>query len=217
MSLYQIAFSVTCIFGAVTGLCALARKVLTGTAGEFGTMFSLSVCFALALAWIIGRRPMLHEAVFRVAGSPPWHELTRFQRCYLMLLDWPLFSAIRDKEIQRLWTQPLVRVVVEGDRMTLEPIEGQHRSRFFLSAIARSAARYGLKAAISARGLLYRDRLFLAEIEIVGSDMRMTQYLHDNLSSGDLMSLSLFMRHIENAYASTLPEDQRYVFITAMR
>jgi hypothetical protein len=195
------------------GLYALAQKLLTGVAGEAWNIFCLSFCLVLALAWIIERRPMTHEAIFRVAGAPPWQEISPWRRFFLMLLDWPLFSEIREREVDRLRNQPLIRAGFEADYATLEPIEAQHYTRFFLRRIACAATGHGIKALPMRQGLLPRDSLGSSVIMVVSTDAKIAQYLTDNFLAGELYSLQEIRKTLEYAYLSTLSEDERYLYM----
>src|SRR3546814_4050249 len=57
----------------------------------------------------------------------------------MMLLDWPLFFAIREREVERFLDQPLTKVVFEPQGVTLVPIESQHTESYFLTKIASMA------------------------------------------------------------------------------
>src|SRR3546814_15294737 len=76
----------------------------------------------LLLAWaaigIMRREVMTDEAIFRLKEAPQWRELSPLHRRRMMLLDWPLFFAIREREVERLLYQPLTKVVFAPQGVT---------------------------------------------------------------------------------------------------
>src|SRR3546814_19025264 len=93
----------------------------------------------LLCAWaaigIMRREVMTDEAIFRLKEAPQWRELSPLHRRRMMLLDWPLFFAIREREVERLLDQPLTKAVFEPPGVPLVPIESQHTESCFLTKI----------------------------------------------------------------------------------
>src|SRR3546814_6293605 len=98
MSRHQITFSILCILCSAAGLFAIVRRVLIGFDGLVWGAFSLMLLLAWAAIGIMRREVMTDEAIFRLKEAPQWRELSPLHRRRMMLLDWPLFFAIRSEE-----------------------------------------------------------------------------------------------------------------------
>src|SRR3546814_14009515 len=90
------------ILCSAAGLFAIVRRVLIGFDGLVWGAFSLMLLLAWAAIGIMRREVMTDEAIFRLKEAPQWRELSPLHRRRMMLLDWPLFFAIREREVERL-------------------------------------------------------------------------------------------------------------------
>lgn len=216
MSRYQITLAVICMLAVATGLYAIVRTVLVGADSGVWTLPCFLLCLAFAVLWIIDRRPMMHAAVFRAADFPGWNELSPLQRRCLMLFDWPLFLAIRDREAKRLQDEPLIRVIFEADGVTLHPLEKQHSGRFFLRTIVYAVTLYGL-GHISDRGMFYVKRSRVKGVQLLKVDPVIMGHMHQIMQNGDSISTNKLRRAIEYGYILTLPEADRRAYMIAMR
>ncbi|MEI4507909.1 hypothetical protein WBQ88_09700 [Sphingopyxis sp. CCNWLW253] len=216
MSRYQISLSTVCLLVVATGLYLIAQNVAGGSAPAAWGLFCLLVCLALVIQKIIDRLPMSHEAIFRATNAKPWPELSTAQRHCLVLFDWPLFMAIRYREVERLGTETSFRFTRAGNGITLQPAGEQHIERYFLGTIASGLARYGLRVQLPGRGWDLFNRKG-AELKLVGDDGRIIQYICGKFENGDLISLRNFGEAAEAGYISTLPEIERDAYVMAMR
>jgi hypothetical protein len=135
----------------------------------------------------------------------------------MMIFDWPLFRAVRDREVQRLVDEPLVRVTGDATGITLQPIELQHLERYFLRAITSAGAQHGLKVQDTESGLGISNPKYAGKIRLAGGDERIIQHVCDKFAHGELVSLRCFADAVEVGYLSTLPEKERYAYMMAMR
>lgn len=217
MSRYQAIFSIICMLAAATGLYAIVQKIVSGSTSGTWTLFCLLGCLALVMTRIIDRLPMTHEAGFRVASAHHWHDLSKFQRYALIFFDLPLFLAIRDREAQRLFCEPLIRVAREAEGITLEPVEGQHGTPFFLKTIASAMAIHGVRTRVDFPRLSI-VQAGAGKVRFVDGDQRILRYVRDQLADGELVPLRNVVRMVELGYISTLPENERHTYtMWAMR
>lgn len=217
MSRYQATFSIICMLAAATGLYAIVQKIVSGSTSGTWALFCVLGCLALVMTRIIDRLPMTHEAVFRVASAHHWQDLSKFQRYALMFFDLPLFLAIRDREAQRLYCEPLIRVAREAEGITLEPVEGPHGTRFFLKTIASAIAIHGVRARVNLPRLSI-VQTEAGKVRLVDGDQRILRYVRDQLADGELVPLRNVVCMVEQGYISTLPENERHTYMMwAMR
>lgn len=211
MSRHQLAFSVLCILCSVTGLFAIVRHILVGFDGLVGGAFGLMFLFAWGAIRSLRRENVTDEAFFRLKNAPQWRELSPLRRRSLMLFDWPLFFAIREREMIRLLEQPLTRVMFDAQGVTLAPLEAQHTEAYFLTQIANTAERRGLKVRNAVQGIFGRRWASAKNVELtwLGSDSRIWSYARDELTDGEPVSLRQFRRTLEWGYISTLSEKDR--------
>lgn len=217
MSRYQFSLSIVCLLVVATGLYLIAQKVAGEPAPDAWGSFCLLVCLALAIQKIIDRLPMSHEAIFRATNAKPWPKLSTVHRHCLAIFDWPLFREVRYREVQRLGTETLFRFTRAGNGITLQPVGGQHLERYFLRTIASGLARHGLRVQLTDRGWGLFNRKDVAELKMVADDGRIIQHICGKFEDGDLVSLRNFGEAAEVGYISTLPEKERYAYMTAMR
>jgi len=211
MSRHQLAFSILCILGSAVGLLAIMRRVLIGFDGVVWGGFGLMFLLAWAAMRIIRRQTVADEAIFRLKDAPQWRELSPLRRRLLLLLDWPLFLAIREREMERLRDQPLTRVIFEPEGIILSPIEAQHTEAYFLTGIAAVAEVRGLKVRNAIQGILGPRWAGAKNVELTwsGSDDRIWNHARSDLTDGEPVSLRQFRRVLEWGYISTLSEAER--------
>lgn len=211
MSRHQITFSILCILCSAAGLFAIVRRVLIGFDGLVWGAFSLMFILAWAAIRIMQREPMTDEAIVRLKEAPQWRELSPLRRRHMMLLDWPLFFAIREREVGRLLDQPLTKVVFEPQGVTLVPIESQHADAYFLTKIASMAERRGLKVHNATQGIFGPRWAGAKSVKLtwMGSDNRIWNHARNELVDGGSISLRQFDDALEWGYVSTLSEAER--------
>lgn len=211
MSRHQLAFSILCILCSVTGLFAIVRHILIGFDGLVGGAFGLMFLFAWVAIRIMRCENVTDEAIFRLKNAPQWGELSPLRRHCLMLLDWPLFFAIREREMKRLLDQQLTRVVFDAQGVTLAPLEAQHTEAYFLTQIASAAGGRGLKVRNAIPGIFGPRWASAKNVELtwLESDSRIWSHARDELVDGAPVSLRQFRRALECGYISTLSEGDR--------
>ena len=212
MSRHQITFSILCILCSAAGLFAIVRRVLIGFDGLVWGAFSLMLLLAWAAIGIMRREVMTDEAIFRLKEAPQWRELSPLHRRRMMLLDWPLFFAIREREVERPLDQPLTKVVFEPQGVTLVPIESQHTESYFLTKIASMAETQGLKVHNAIQGIFGLRWAGAKSVKLtwLGSDDRIWNHACSELIDGGSISLRQFRRALEWGYVSTLPEAEHH-------
>ncbi len=212
MSWRQMSFSVLCILCSVAGLFAIVRDLLIGFDGLVLGVFSLMFLFALAAIRIMQRQAITDEAVLRLGQAPQWRDLSPSRRRRMMLFDWPLFWAIREREVERLLGQPLTRVVLEPQGIKLVPIEPQHTEAYFLTKIGNMAETRGLKVNNATQGIFGRRWAGAKSVDLtwLGSDERIWNNARSELIDGGSISLREFDAALEWGYISTLPEAERF-------
>lgn len=212
MSRHQMTFSILCILCSAAGLFAIVRNLLIGFDDLVLGAFSLMFLFAWAAIRIIKREAITDEAVFRLGQAPQWRELSPFRRRLMMVLDWPLFWAIREREVERLMDQPLTKVFFEPQRVKLIPIESQHIEAYFLTKIANMAETRGLKVNNTAQGIFGRRWAGAKSVELtwLGSDDRIWNHARNELVDGGSISLREFDAALEWGYNSTLSEAEGF-------
>ena len=211
MSRHQLAFSILCILCSVIGLFAIVRHILIGFDGLVGGAFGLMFLFAWAAIRIIRRENVTDEAILRLKNAPQWGEISPIRRHCLMLFDWPLFFAIREREMKRLLDQPLTRVVFDAQGVTLAPLEAQHTEAYFLTQIANAAEGRGLKVRNAIQGIFGPRWASAKTVELtwLESDNLIWSHALDELINGEPVSLRQFRRALEWGYISTLSEEDR--------
>lgn len=207
----QAAFSILCILCSAIGLFAISRRVLIGwdnlVWGAFGLMFLL----AWAAMKLMQSRPMTDEAILRLKGAPEWRELSPLRRRRMALLDWPLFFAIREREVERLLNEPLIKIVFEPHGVALVPMEAQHTDAHFLRVIAGASERRGLKVRNAVQGIFGARWTGAEQVELdwAGPDNRIWDHMRSELIDGAPTSLRRFDDILESGYISTLSEAER--------
>ena len=208
---YQVYFSILCVMCSAIGMFAIVRRILIGFDGVVWTAFGMMFVLAWAAIRIMRRQPMIDDAIFRLNSAPAWQELAPLRRYSLMMLDWPLFLAIREREVARLFDEPLTRLVFAARGIALVPVEVQHTAPYFLNAIARVAEGRGLKVCNDVQGV-FGPRLIgpkQVELDLSGVDDRICNSLRSEFKDGALTSLRHFNKTLEAGYLSTLSETER--------
>jgi hypothetical protein len=210
MARRQLAFSILCIVGSVAGLFAILRRVLIG----FDTVVWVAFGLMFLLVWIammvMRYQPVTSEPIVRLQSAPRWQELSFARRHVMLILDWPLFSAIREREAVRLFNEELTCVGLTPSEVILVPLETAHAAPYFLRTVARVAARHGLRINNVMQGV-FGPRFKGKKIELSrsGNDDRIWNNLRRALTDGSVISLRQFYNAWESAYLSTLTDDER--------
>ncbi len=212
MSSRQIIFSILCILCSAVGLFAIVRRILLGWDGLVWGAFGLMFISAWAAIKIMQHEPLANDTIFRLKDAPQWRELSPLRRRLMMLFDWPLFFAIREREVERLFDQPLTQVVFAPHGVILVPTEEQHTEGYFLTRIAREAGWRGLKVDNAVQGI-FGPRWAGAKcvkLTCLGSDDRIWNHARSELIDGGSISLLQFRDALESGYLSTLSVADRY-------
>lgn len=219
MSRDKISFSILCILCSAAGLFAIVRRILLGWDGLVWGAFALMVLSAWAAIKIVQREPITDEAVVRLKQAPQWRELSPLRRRSMMLLDWPLFFAMREREVERLRDQPLTKLVFEPHGVILVPVEAQHTDGYFLTRIAGEAERRGLKVHNAIQGIFGVRWAGAKNVQLtcLGSDDRIWNHARNELIDGGSISLRQFRDALEWGYLSTLSAADRNEYFRGNR
>lgn len=217
MSGYQVTLSIIRLLAVAIGLWVLVQKLVSETAPVAWGLFCILFCSLLVMHRVIDRLPMSHEAIFRVANTKQWSELSEFQRHGLMLFDLPLFRALRDREHQRLSTEPLFRFTYDRNCIVLQSVTGQQIERYILREIARCAAPYGVRNEKADKDFNIFRQKRTPELRLAADDGRIIHYVGEKFDSGGLISARSFGMALEAAYIMTLPDKGRIPYMWAMR
>lgn len=185
MTRYQQAISALLVLCSAFGLLGIGRAILVDKDSITWVSFGLMFALAWAARRMIVRMPIAAEASMRLGNAPTWGQLSRTRRRFLLLFDWPLFVKVREREVRRLFDEPLVSLRFDADSVILRPVEALHSDLYFLKRIARAASTYGLEVSNSTQGV-FGTQLVPSQVNLrwCGSDRRIWDHLRDGLQSG---------------------------------
>ena len=207
---YQLVISTLLTLCSAAGLLGIGRNIVVGMDALAWLSFALMVALAWYARWMIHRMPLLDEAIIRVQDAPAWSDLSPARRRFLWWFDWPLFTEIRNGEVRRLFSEPLVSVQFVSGSAILQPLEEQHCEQYFLNKIAGAVSIHGLTVSNVKQGV-FGARLDDSRVELQcgGCAPRIWDHLQSKVTGNRVQPLRHFIDTVESGYIGTLSDAQR--------
>jgi hypothetical protein len=213
MAQYQQGISALSLVISAIGLFAIGRTILIGMDRLAWLGFALFFFLISVVRRMILRTPTAAEASIRLRSASHWSELSPGRRRILRWFDWPLFIAIREREVQRIYEEVRFLIRFEANRVKLLPADELQSHPYFLGRIAQLIATYGLTVPDKAQGVLGPRFIEpILELEWNGPNRQVWHNLLRTLGSSPPLSPQMFKDALEASYVETLPPAERHKF-----